>query len=163
MLNTGFFSIKLYNRGELIITTSTNVSVCLCSASFVKRGSLKWSTPHNILSWWTCMAASRLQTTCASWWPTPPEETSWHTFTPTSSLRNRPGQHTALSLNHGCAANLQDVSVISHLIFCFKVLFLVRAARPGVSPPKQNSLQVRASRAASTTVFLHTLLHVGSV
>lgn len=135
---------------------STNVSVCLCSASFVRRGSLKWSTPHNILSWWTCTAASRLQTTCALWWPTPPEETSWHTFIPTSSLRNRPGQFTWLSVNQSpltCSENT-GCPYYSHLFLCFKVLFVVCAARPWVSPPKQNSLQVSPSLAAFRKVLL---------
>lgn len=50
------------------------------------------------------------------------------------------------------------VWLLSHPL-SFKVLFLVCAAGPGVSPSKQNSLQVSASPAASTTASLHTPWH----
>lgn len=119
----------------------------VCSAFCARKGYLKWSTRRDILSWWTCTAASRLQTTSASWWPTHPEETSWNTFTPASSVRNKLGEQPFIMFQQG--GPLKYVKI--HL-FCssfFKILFLVCAAGSGVSPPKQNSLQVSPPEAPS--------------
>ncbi len=53
------------------------------------ESSRRW-TVHSIRSWSTCLRVFRRQSMCVLWWSTRPGETSWCTYTLTSSLKHAP-------------------------------------------------------------------------